>query len=110
LDVVGLKCSVVLNRRKRTGVGNLHLRRVMQNLLLHRQLDRIGQLESVAAKELDAVILPGIVRCGNDHAGMEPMSAGEKRDRWRGDHASALRIRPGLTQSGGEGRSDPGAR
>ena len=65
---------------------------MVKNLLLHGQLDRIGELEAVGAEELDAVVLPGIVRGGDDDSGVEAMGAGEKRNGRCGHDARALHL------------------
>ena len=35
---------------------------MVKNFLFHSQFNRIGELEAIRAEELDAVVLPGIVR------------------------------------------------
>ena len=92
LNVVGLKGGIVFDGRKRCGIGDVDLRGVVQDLVFHGQFDRVGQLESVAAEELDAVVLPGIVRGGDDDAGVEAVRAREKRDGRSGDDAGAFDI------------------
>ena len=50
-----------------------------ENHLLHARFDFVGQLEAVPGKKLDAVVLIGIMRRGNHHAGVGAHAAGEKR-------------------------------
>ena len=110
LNVVGLKGSIVLDGGQGSGIGRGNvLRGVMEDLVFHRQLHRVGQLESVAAEELDAVVLPGIVRGRDDHAGMKAMGARQKGHGRCGHNARALDPRSRLTQSGGQHGSDPRA-
>jgi hypothetical protein len=50
----------------------------------------VGELVAVGAEELDAVVLPGIVRGGDDDAGGERVRAGEEGDGGGGDDAGGL--------------------
>ena len=109
LNVVGAVGGVVLDRGQAGRIGSFALRCVMQDLVLHGQLDRVGELEAVGAEELDAVVAPGIVRGGDDHAGLKSMSAGKKGDGRSGHNARALDADAGLTQAGGERGGNPGA-
>ena len=84
--------------------------RVMQNLVLHGQLHHIGQLEAVRAEELDAVVLPGIVRGGDDHARLKSMCVGQEGHRRGGNNARALDAHTCLTQPRGQRGRDPLAR
>ncbi len=47
----------------------------------------IGELEALAAEDLDAVVLEGVVGGGDDDARIGPHAVGEKGDPRRGDHA-----------------------
>ena len=47
-------------------------------------LDLVGQLEPVAGEELDAVVLVGVVRGADDHAGVGAHRRGDERDARRG--------------------------
>ena len=67
----------------------------MEDLVFHRQLDRVGELEAVGAEELDAVVAPGIVRGGDDHAGVEAVRARQEGDGRGGHDARALDARSG---------------
>ena len=60
LDVIGLQRGIVFDGREAAGSEICVLGRMMQNFLFHGEFQRVGQFESVAAEELDAVILPGI--------------------------------------------------
>jgi hypothetical protein len=81
----------------------------MQDLVFHGQFNRICELETVGAEELDAIVLPGIVRSGENDAGLESMRSGEEGDR-RGRHnTGAFNVRSRLAQAGGKSGGDPGA-
>jgi len=63
--------------RRHAGHGRIERR-------LDFQLHAVGQLGALAGKELDAVVLVGIVRSGNDHAGRQaqrPRQVGNGRRR-----------------------------
>ncbi len=109
LDVVGLERRIVLDSGKTLRIGDLDLRGVVKNLVFHGQFHRVGQLEAVRAEELDAVVLPRIVRCRDHHARMETMRAREKRDRRRGDNARAFNLCAGFAQACGQRGRDPRA-
>ena len=85
------------------------MRGMMQNLIFHRQLSRIGKLESIAAKEFDAVVLPGIVGSGDNNAGVEPVRPREKCDRGSGDDTGAFDSRSSFAQAFGESGGYPRA-
>ncbi len=95
---------------KRLGIGDVDLRSMMEDFFFDGEFIGIGQLESVGAKELDAVILPGIVRGGDDNARVEAVSTREERHGRRGDDARAFDRGSGFTQSRGEGGGDPRTR
>ena len=99
LDVVGLQRRIVLDGWKALRVGDLHLRGVVEDFVFHGQFHRIGQFEAVRAKELDAVVLPGIVRSRDHHACVETVRAREKRDRRRGHNARAFDLCACLAQA-----------
>ena len=80
----------------------------MEDLIFHGHLDRIGQLEAVAAEELDAVVAPGIVGGGDDHAGLKSMCPGEEGDGRSGDNPRAYDARSCFAQAGSESGRDPG--
>ena len=72
------------------------------------ELGGVGELVAVGAEELDAVVLPGIVRGGDDDAGGEAVGAGEEGDGGRGDDAGDSRpMAPPAVEAGGEGGGDP---
>ncbi len=72
-------------------------------------LDLVGELHAVGAEELDAVVLPGIVRGGDDDAGGKAVGAGEIGDAGGGEHAGAGKAASGIRQAAGQGFGDPGA-
>src|SRR5579863_2032679 len=110
LNVIGLEGGIVVDRRESLRIGDFDLRRMVQDLVLHSQLGRIGEFEPVAAKELDAVILPRIMRSGDYDAGLKTMSAGEKCNCRSGDDSCALDIRSRFPEACGESGRDPWAR
>ena len=67
----------------------------------------VGELVAVGAEELDAIVLPGIVRGGDDDAGGELVRAGEVGDGGRGDDAGRFDGGSGGGEAGGEGGCDP---
>ena len=69
----------------------------------------VGKLVAVVAEDLDAVVLPGIVRGGDDDAGGEAMLAGEEGDGGGGDDAGGFDRGASGAEAGGEGAGDPGA-
>ncbi len=109
LNVVGLQIRTIFDRRQASRIGCGDLRGVMQNLLFHGQFQGIRQLEAVGAEELDAVVAPGIVRGGDDRAGVESMAARQEGDGRRGHNARALDARSGFAQARSKGGRDPRA-
>ena len=109
LDVVGLKGGVVLNGRQGGGIGGCDLRGVVEDFVFHGQFHYVGQLEAVRAEELDAVVLPGIVRGGDDDPGLKSVLADEEGDGGRGYDAGAFDAGSGGAEAGGDGGGDPGA-
>ena len=95
----GIECSRTggrgcRRRREAVGIGDVDLRGVMEDFFLDGEFVGIGQLESVGAEELDAVVLPGIVRGGDDNARVEAVSTREERHGRRGDDARAFDAAP----------------
>jgi len=82
---------------------------VLEDLGLDPMLDLVGELHAVAAEELDAVVLPGIVRGGNDDAGGESVGAGEVGDAGSGEDTGAGEGASGIAQAKGESFGDPSA-
>ena len=70
----------------------------------------VGELVAVGAEDLDAVVLPGIVRGRDDDPGGETIGAREVRHARRGDDAGAHHLHLRGLQPGGQDRADPGAR
>jgi hypothetical protein len=60
LNVIGLKSVTIREGRKACRVGSDGVGGVMEDILFHGQLDRIGELEAVGAKEFDAIIRQGL--------------------------------------------------
>jgi hypothetical protein len=78
-----------------------------EDLPLDRQLGCVGQLVAIGAEELDAVVLPGIVRGRDDHARGEAMRVGEVRDRRRGDDPGVLDRSSAGCEARGQARRNP---
>ncbi len=71
-----------------------------QNFRFDLFLDLVGKLHSRAGEELHAIVVVGIVRSGNHHAGRKSLFAHQAGDSGRGDYprkgvASALFGQPG---------------
>ena len=79
----------------------------MQDLVLNCQFDIIGQLEPIAAKELDPVIAPRIVRCGDHDSSIETVRARQKCNGWRRHNAGALHRDPSTAYPRSERGCDP---
>src|SRR5208283_67742 len=113
LDIVGQESGIVFNGRNGSGVGRGKLGRdqggVMEDFVFHGQLDRVGKFESVGAEELDAVVAPGIVRGGDNYAGLKSMGAGEEGDGRSGHDAGAFNSGSSGAETGSEDGGDPGA-
>ena len=78
-----------------------------EDLVFDGDLGGVGELVAVGAEELDAVVLPGIVRGRDDDAGGEFVRAGEEGDGGGGDDAGALDGGSAGGEAGGEGGGDP---
>jgi hypothetical protein len=102
---------VVINGGQQGRIGRfVDARGVVKNFILHGLLNRIGQLEAVAAEELDAVVAPWIMRGRDDHAGLKSMCSCKEGDRRSGDDSCAFDAHSCFTQACGESSRDPGAR
>jgi hypothetical protein len=71
---------------------------------LDLQLDGVGQLEPVAAEELDAVVAVRVVRGAQDDAEVERVATDQERRAGRREHAAEQRFAAG----GGDARGDRG--
>ena len=69
----------------------------------------VGEFEAVGAKELDAVVLPGIVGGGDDYSGGEFVAVGEEGYGGSGDDSGGLYGGASGDEAGGESGCDPGA-
>src|SRR5271166_1823226 len=92
------------------GVWRSHRFKLAEDFVLDAEFSLIGQFVSVAAENLDAVIVPGIMRRGNDDSGGELVLMCEVRDGWSCDHAGILYECAALDEAGSEDRGNPGAR
>ncbi len=88
----------------------------VEHELLDFELDLVGELEPFAREKLDAVVLEGVVRGGNDRAGVGAQAARQKRDagrRHRSDqqdvdtHGADARRHRGLQHVAGDPRVLP---
>ena len=66
-------------------------------------LHLVRQFEAVAGEDLDAVVLKGIVRGGDHHAGIGPHGGGDKGDARRRQRADQQHIHPHGADPGGQG-------
>ncbi len=105
-DVVGAVGFVHVRRRgllRWRGRGS----ELAEDLVLNRELSRVGQLVAVGAEDLDAVILPGIVRGGDDDTCRKTVRVREESNSRSSDDTSVLdRGAPG-SEAGGERSGDP---
>ena len=106
-DVVGA-VALVDGGHVEGGEGELVGRgfEVGEDAFFNGELGRVGELVAVGAEELDAVILPGIVRGGDNDAGRKAVGGGEVGDGGRGDDAGVFDRRAAFGEAGGEGGGD----
>lgn len=74
-------------------VGHLRNRLEIVDQVLNSCLGFVRQLVAVARKNLDAVVLKGVVACGNNNTRICLVLDGEESDRRRRDNAEQLYIR-----------------
>lgn len=74
-------------------VGHLRNRLEIVDQVLNSCLGFVRQLVAVARKNLNAVVLKGVVACGNDNTRICLVLDGEESDRRRRDNAEQLYIR-----------------
>src|ERR1700683_442646 len=98
-----------VGRRRITGRRGVDALEAAEDFILNAEFGFVGQLVTVTAKDLDAVVLPGIVRGGNHHAGGESVTAREERDGRRRDHAGALDLCAAFAETCGKDGGDPWA-
>ena len=82
---------------------------MVEDFVFHGELNGVGKLVAVGAEKFDAVVAPGIVRGGDDYAGLKRMGAGEEGDGGGGNDAGAFNACIGGTETGGKDSCDPGA-
>ena len=80
---------------------------VAEDFVFDGEFGGVGEFVAVGAEELDAVVLPGIVRGGDDDAGGEAVRAGEVSDGGRGDDAGGFDGGSAGGEAGGERGGDP---
>ena len=73
----------MLRRRRRTGD-------LTEYLLFNGKFNSVGEFVPVRAEQLDAIVLPGIVRGRDDDASGEPVRVCQKGDRRRRNDTGAL--------------------
>ena len=78
-------------------------RRRLVERALDLELGVVGELEAVAAEELDAVVAVRVVRGGDDDAEVEPVAADQQRRAGRRQHAAEQRLAAGGGDPGGHG-------
>ncbi len=72
--------------KRRWGGG----REPAEDLVFDGELSGVGKLVTIRAEDLDAVVLPGIVRGRDDDAGSKSVGARQEGDGRCGDDAGAL--------------------
>ncbi len=98
----------IRHHRIRTSLGQLL--QVGENVGFNLMLQLVGEFVTVGAEDLDAVVLPGIVRGRNDNARREPVGARQVRNPGRGNHAGAHHPHLRRFQSSRENCADQSAR
>ena len=78
-----------------------------EDFLLDEVFFGIGQFEAVVAEDLEAVVLVGIVRGGDNHAGDERTGAREVGDAGSGDDAGIMYANALAGQASGHHLRDP---
>src|SRR6266545_1733303 len=77
--------------------------RILGHDVLDLLLHLVGELVSGSAEELDAVVLGGVVRSGDDRSRLCPEVGREKGDGRCGAHPEQDRVTPRRADAGGEG-------
>ena len=73
--------------RGNNGTGKSKVLALTLPFLLDGELMRVRQFVAVAAKNLDAIVIPGIVGCGDDDSGRKFVFARQVGDGWSSDDA-----------------------
>ena len=87
VDVVGLHLPHTVQTHTNLIVGLDGQRLLGKNDVLHLFLHFVGELIALSAENLDAVVLIGVVRRGNDNAGIRLLLHRKKCHRRGGDGA-----------------------
>ena len=97
--------QVVLERAVEAadGADAARARHRLVERLLDRRLGLVGELEAVAAEELDAVVAVRVVRGGDDDAEVEPVAADQQRRAGGREHAAEQRLAAGGGDPGRDG-------
>src|SRR5579864_471281 len=93
-------------------IGHLAARalQLLIDLAFDLELDLVCQFVTIVAEDFDAVVSPGIMRCGNDHTGRKASRSRQESDSRRRYHPGALRLYSSVLQSSGETIGYPCAR
>ena len=94
---------------ERSVVGGGRILQQRENFFFDGEFARVGELETVAGENFDAVIGPGIVRRGNDDARGHAARAREVGHAGSGDHAGAVDVDADGGQAFGDAVGDPAA-
>ena len=89
----------VLDATRLAEFGGRHAGERHRHRRLDRVLGRVGKLGAGPGKELDAVVVVGIVRRADDDAGVEPQRPGEVGDARRGQRPAQQDIDAGRRQA-----------
>ena len=80
-----------------------------ENFLFDGEFAGVSELESVAGKNFDAVVGPGIVRGGDDDSGGHSAGTRQVGDAGSGDDAGAVNVDADSGQTFGDAIGDPAA-
>src|SRR5690348_4291647 len=78
-----------------------------EDLVLNGEFSRIGKFETVRPEQLDAVVLPWIMRGGDDDTCGETVGVGKEGNSGGGDDTGALDRRSSGSQAGSQRGRDP---
>ncbi len=79
---------------------------VFENVGFQLFFDRVGELHAGVREKLDAIVLIGIVRCGDDDTCLKIILANEAGDAWGGDYTSESYGRPSVLEACSEESGD----
>ena len=74
----------VIDATRPADFGRIRARKVLDltalDDFLHVSFGFVGQFETVAREDFDTIVFMGVVRCGDDYAGIGAHAAGDERD------------------------------